>query len=78
MAFAELDMGSGLGGLSPRSWWFIHHSRHVVRAQKLDIGRGGGPIAGVHRGIDLWWETLGPLGMSDNGVVQLSKWNCWA
>jgi hypothetical protein len=77
-SFAELDMGTGLGGLPPRSWWFLHHVSRTVHAQKLDIGAGGGPIQGVHRGIDLWHETLGPLGLSDNAVIQIAKHNCWA
>jgi hypothetical protein len=71
-------MGTGLGHLPPRSWWYIHHGHSEIHAQKLDIGLGGGPIDGVHRGADLWHEDLGPLGMSDNGVIQIAKRNCWA
>lgn len=77
MAFAELDMGHALGTLRPRSWWYLH-ARHTVRAQKLDIGAGGGPINGVHRGIDIWHETMRPLGMYGNTVIRVSAHNCWA
>lgn len=80
MSFAELGMGSAMGGLPPRSWWYVAKAggTYSQRGQKLDIGAGGGPIGGYTRGIDLWVPFRNSIGLSDNGVVQVSKNDCWA
>lgn len=79
-SFAELGMGSAMGGLPPNSWWYISHagSNFSVRGEKRDIGAGGGPIAGLPRGIDLYEPLLYALRMRDNGAVFVSKYDCWA
>lgn len=55
-SFAELGMGSALGGLpylakirvlNPRN-----HRRMTIR--KRDLGGGGANVFGLHRSIDLW------------------------
>lgn len=79
-SFAELGMGNAMGGLPPNSWWYVSHvgSGFAVRGEKRDIGAGGGPIAGLPRGIDLYEPFLNALGMNDNGAVRVSKTNCWS
>jgi hypothetical protein len=75
-SFAELNMGSALGGLpygarirvlNPRN----HRRLNIV---KRDIGGGGGPVFGVPRAIDLYWPvtrylTPGASCWSWTGVV---------
>jgi hypothetical protein len=77
-SFAELGMGSAMGGLAPRSWWYVNHAGRTKRAQKLDIGKGGGEIDGVTRGFDAWHVLADYLRLKGNGVVKLAKHNCWA
>lgn len=75
MAWAELDMGSALGGLPYGARIRITYGGRSVIASKLDIGGGGGPIGGVHRAVDLWWETAQALGVgtSWSGVVKVYR-----
>ena len=44
-------------------------------AYKRDVGKGGGPIGGVKRGIDLWYELAEKLGLGGvwSGVVKIAK-----
>lgn len=79
-SFAELGNGYAMGGLRPNSWWYIAEvrSNFSVHAEKRDYGRGGGDINGYTRGIDLWMPLRNALGMRDNGVVYVSKRDCWA
>lgn len=62
-SFAELGMGSALGGLpylarirvlNPRN-----HRRMTIR--KRDIGGGGGAVLGLARSIDLWQPVAARL-----------------
>ena len=39
------------------------NARHSAIAYKRDIGLGGGPVAGLPRVIDLWWQLAGRLGV---------------
>lgn len=79
-AFAELGMGSAMGGLTPNGWYYVNARgrSHSVRGQKRDIGAGGGPIMGYTRGIDLYEPFRNKLELYDNGVVNVSKNDCWA
>jgi hypothetical protein len=78
-SFAELGMGRAMGGLPPLSWWYVRGPNgKVKRAQKRDIGGGGGPVNGVTRGFDAWHPLAQYLGLMGNGVVQLHRRNCWA
>ena len=79
-SFAELGMGSAMGGLPPLSWWYVHSKNNgkTKQAQKRDIGGGGGPVNGLTRGFDAWHPLAQYLGLMGNGTVQLAKRNCWA
>lgn len=58
--FAELDMGTALGGLPYLARIRVKDpiSRRSATLRRVDIGRGGGPIRGVHRRIDILWTAL--------------------
>jgi phage shock protein A len=73
MAFAELDMGKALGDLPYKTALKIARAGKSVVARKLDIGAGGGPIAGLPRKIDLWYQTAEALGLPDvwSGAVRI-------
>jgi hypothetical protein len=62
-----LQTATAMGGLpymTPlRITWPARPGAHSAIAYKRDIGLGGGPIAGLPRVIDLWWELAGRLGI---------------
>lgn len=74
MAYAELDMGTALGNLPYRHPLTLARvgARRGVEALKLDIGLGGGPIAGLPRTIDLWYQTAKAMGLPEvwSGVIE--------
>lgn len=74
-SYAELNMGKALGNLPYRTPLRITHGAHSLIARKRDIGRGGGPVKGLARRIDLWWETARKLGLpsSWSGIVEITK-----
>lgn len=59
-SFAELGMGTALGGLAYnqqiRVLWPATHRRMTIR--RRDIGLGGGAVAGLRRAIDLYEPVL--------------------
>ena len=58
-AFAELGMGTAMGGLKPGTKVrFLLPNGRKVDGRKLDIGLGGPPIGGLPRGADLRCELL--------------------
>ena len=71
--FAELGMGSNLGGLPYKAQLRITFNGKSVVASKLDIGAGGGDVQGHRRDIDIWWETANALGFSGLGLVQIEN-----
>jgi hypothetical protein len=67
-SYAELgglsfQTATALGGLAYETPLRITWGGHSVIAYKRDIGLGGGPIDGLPREIDLWWELAGALGI---------------
>ena len=52
-----------MGGLPYMTPLRITWGAHSAIAYKRDIGLGGGPIGGLPRVIDLWWELAGRLGV---------------
>jgi hypothetical protein len=67
-SFAELGgtsfaTASALGGLPYGTPLQITAAGRSVVAYKEDIGRGGGPIDGRPRAIDLWWQLARRLGI---------------
>jgi hypothetical protein len=70
LAFAELSPGGtgvdgALGNLPPHTKLRVTANGRSVIAEKLDVGRGGGPVGQppAPRVIDLWWETARALGL---------------
>jgi hypothetical protein len=73
-SYAELggttfQTATALGGLPYMTPLRITWSGHSAIAYKRDFGLGGGPIDGLPRVIDLWWELAGRLGIPyQNGL----------
>ncbi|HZV74584.1 MAG TPA: phage tail tape measure protein [Conexibacter sp.] len=64
LSFAELDMGTALGHLPFGTKLRLSApTGRFATAEKHDIGRGGGPIQGKHRALDLWWQLANTLGL---------------
>ena len=60
LIFAELGMGTALGGLHYAQRIRVKDpvSRRSITLRKLDIGLGGSAIAGLRRGLDVLWPAL--------------------
>jgi hypothetical protein len=67
-SYAELggytfQTATAMGGLPYLTPLRITYGIHSAVAYKRDIGLGGGPIDGLPRVLDLWWELAGRLGI---------------
>ena len=67
-SYAELggdtfQTATAMGGLPYLTPLRITWGGRSAIAYKRDIGLGGGPIDGLPRVIDLWWELAGRLGI---------------
>jgi hypothetical protein len=65
-SYAELggttfQTATAMGGLAYETPLRVTWGAHSVIAYKRDIGLGGGPVDGLPRVIDLWWELAGEL-----------------
>lgn len=67
-SFAELSMGRALGGLPYKQAIKVRvpKSGRTMTVRKRDIGAGGGPVDGMTRGIDLWWQAAQKLGLGNS------------
>lgn len=82
-AFAELSTVprgknsdfAALGKLPYKQKAHISYNGKTVDAEKLDIGGGGGPIAGHHRDVDLWYQTAQKLGFKGTGLVNFKTYD---
>lgn len=72
-AFAELKMGTALGGLPHGTKLVITYKGQSVVGTKLDIGAGGNQVNGLPRAIDLWWETAQAIGFDGTDVVTVYR-----
>lgn len=70
LIFAELNMGTALGGLKPHQTIAIKYKGKGVIAEKGDIGTGGIGCGGQIRGIDLQTDTARALGFNGKDVVE--------
>ncbi len=66
--YAELggltwDTATAMGGLAYMTPLRVTWGAHSAIGYKRDFGLGGGPIAGLPRVIDLWWQFAGGLGI---------------
>jgi hypothetical protein len=72
-SYAELggytfQTARAMGGLPYMTPLRISWGRHSAIAFKRDFGFGGGPVAGLPRVIDLWWQFAGALSIPyENG-----------
>ena len=58
-----------MGGLPYMTPLRITWGAHSAIAYKRDFGLGGGPVDGLPRVIDLWWQFAGRLGIPyENGL----------
>jgi hypothetical protein len=67
-SYAELggetfQTATAMGGLAYMTPLRITWGRRSAIAYKRDFGLGGGPIAGLPRVIDLWWQFAGAVGI---------------
>jgi hypothetical protein len=67
-SFAELggdtfQTATAMGGLPYMTALRVTWQRRSAIAYKRDFGLGGGPVAGLPRVIDLWWQFAGGLGI---------------
>ncbi|MHB8657044.1 MAG: hypothetical protein ACYC91_03675 [Solirubrobacteraceae bacterium] len=67
-SYAELgglsfQTATAMGGLPYMTPLRVSWGPRSAIAYKRDIGFGGGPIAGLPRVIDLWWQLAGGLGI---------------
>ncbi len=67
-SYAELggytfQTATAMGGLPYMTPLRITWSGHSAIAYKRDFGLGGGPVEGLPRAIDLWWELAARLGI---------------
>jgi hypothetical protein len=82
-SYAELggtsfQTATAMGGLPYLTPLRITWGTRSTIAYKRDIGRGGGPIDGLPRVLDLWWELAGALGIPYedgqwSGPVQIER-----
>jgi hypothetical protein len=66
--YAELggltwQTATAMGGLPYMAPLRITWGAHSAIAYKRDFGLGGGPVAGLARVIDLWWQFAGRIGI---------------
>jgi hypothetical protein len=72
--YAELggltwQTATAMGGLAYMTPLRITYSSRSAIAYKRDFGLGGGPVGGLRREIDLWWQLAGRLGIPyENGL----------
>jgi hypothetical protein len=67
-SYAELggttfETATAMGGLAYLTPLRVTWGSRSAIAYKRDIGLGGGPIGGLPRVLDLWWELAGRLGI---------------
>jgi hypothetical protein len=67
-SYAELggvtwQTATAMGGLAYMTPLRITWGHHSTIAYKRDFGLGGGPVDGLPRAIDLWWQLAGRLGI---------------
>ncbi len=82
-SYAELggdtfQTATAMGGLPYLTPLRVTWGGHSAIAYKRDIGFGGGPIDGLPRVLDLWWELAGRLGIPYedglwSGPVQIER-----
>lgn len=75
VSFAELSNDASnpdyaaLGDLAAGTKLEIQYKNTCVIAEKLDVGDGGDAVDGVHRSLDLWWQTARAIGFTNGWDV---------
>lgn len=70
-SFAELDMGTSLGGLAYGAAVRVVHNGKSIILYKRDIGAGGGGVGGYARVIDLWYTAAQKIGCTGLDIVTI-------
>jgi hypothetical protein len=75
--FAELGtggaIGNALGGLPYGTPLLIEKDGKSLVVYKRDVGLGGGPVSGLHRSVDLWYEDAQKIGLNGLGVLRITR-----
>ncbi|HMT19052.1 MAG TPA: hypothetical protein PKD20_00330 [Candidatus Saccharibacteria bacterium] len=75
VSYAELSNDASnpdyaaLGGLPAGTKLEIKYNDKCVIAEKRDEGDGGDAVDGVHRSLDLWWQTARAIGFTNGWDV---------
>lgn len=77
MWYAELGMGTYLGGLPSGYRLDVIYRGKIVRAYKRDIGLGGASVHGVRRDIDLHTWLAKALNFEGVDVVRVTHNRCY-
>ena len=62
-SFAELGMGTAMGGLAYKQPITVSYKGKSITVLKRDIGGGGGGLDGKVRGPDLWYQAAQRIGL---------------
>jgi murein DD-endopeptidase MepM/ murein hydrolase activator NlpD len=62
-----------LGNLPYKTPAQIVYQGREITAYKLDVGKGGDPVRGRTRAVDLWWQTANQLQFSGTDLVQFTR-----
>lgn len=67
---AQSDRGwAGYNGFRAGTKFRLTYQGRSIIMEKRDVGGGGGPVNGVPRAVDLWWETAQLIGWTDYGLA---------
>jgi hypothetical protein len=72
-SYAELDMGSALGGLPYLTPLRVTYQRASAVMFKRDVGLGGPGLDGLPRAVDLWWQAAQALSFPGLAPVRLQR-----
>jgi hypothetical protein len=72
-SYAELDMGSALGGLPYQTPLRVTYQHASAVLFKRDIGLGGPGLDGLPRAVDLWWQAARSLSFPGLAPVRVQR-----
>ena len=72
-SFAELRMGSALGGLPHGAKIRVLYRGRKMTLVLRDIGLGGGDVGGWPRSVDVWWKAAKRLHIHGLAVIRYRR-----
>jgi hypothetical protein len=72
-SYAELDMGSALGGLPYLTPLRVTYRQQSTVLLKRSIGLGGRGLDGLPRAVDLWWQAARALSFPGLAPVRVQR-----